>query len=279
MIWLLLSMACAVAIAHLLKLFTHHGGPILIIFLGNYLFASLFSLLLSGASVFHAQPVDIALGAACGVFFLFNFLIYRTNIMRNGVSLSVSVMRASLLIPTVVSLLLFGEHLGLANYAGGAAVIVAFAMMARGHEPRNLLWLVGLFLMTGCTDLFYKLYNEFSDNRESIFLAYAFGAAFVVNLALLWRAWLRGEWRPSRKTPRWLLAGVLLGAPNQMTAMFFMFSLRTVPAAVAYPTLAACVVLGGVLVDKLAWKAHFSRRQYFILASILAGVVLLNLPA
>jgi multidrug transporter EmrE-like cation transporter len=76
---------------------------------------------------------------------------------------------------------------------------------------------------------------------------------------------------------KYLLWGVLLGIPNQLTALFFMKSIEQIPAVVAYPTLAASVLVGSVASDALIWKSRFTRKEVMLLTLILIGVILINI--
>ena len=76
---------------------------------------------------------------------------------------------------------------------------------------------------------------------------------------------------------KYLLWGVLLGIPNQLTAFFFMKSIDSIPAVIAYPTLAASVVLGSIFTDAFIWKSKLKRSDVILLVTILVGVVLINI--
>ena len=101
MISLVLSILCSVAIANLLTWFNRSSrNDIYYIFAGNYLVASLFSWSTNHIPLHQAGIQEYGLGIVAGLFFLINFLIYQKNIIRNGQSISVGMMRISLIIPT-----------------------------------------------------------------------------------------------------------------------------------------------------------------------------------
>ena len=98
-------------IGNLLILFNRdERADIFLIFLGNYCVASIFSLAVLERPFALMHKFDLGLGMATGLLFLVNFLIYRRNIQLNGLSLSVSTMRVSLLIPTMISLIFFNDE-------------------------------------------------------------------------------------------------------------------------------------------------------------------------
>ncbi len=268
--YLILSVACSVLIANLLKLFTRDkNAPILIIFAGNYLFASIISRFLVDGGLSATKPFDIVTGAFTGLLLLVCFLMYEKNIQKNGMSLSVSVMRSSLLIPILFALFMFGETVNMFNYSGIGLILLTFFLMSGNQSPANLVLILALFTIAGLTDSFFKIYNVYGSNSEALFLFYSFSAAFLLNVALIIR----------EKIPfqlKYFIYGIILGIPNQLTAYFFMKSLKVIPAALAYPMLSANIVLFSLISDKLVWKSKFSKKQSAIFSMMLIGVILLN---
>ena len=270
MFFLGLSILSSVIIANLLKMYSRdENAPILLIFLGNYLFAAVVSHFLNPDPLAATRPLDMILGAVMGFFLLFSFVVYEKNIQKNGLSLSVGVMRGSLLIPILLAVFFFGERVGVLNCAGIGLTLLAFFRMSGNQPPENLVWILLLFVVAGLTDSFFKLYNVYGRNSEALFLFYSFSAAALFNLGLIARRGGRFHWR-------YLLHGIALGIPNQLTAFFFMKSLRAVPAAIAYPLFSSGIVIFSIATDLLIWRARFSRDRAGLLLLLLIGVVLLN---
>lgn len=271
MTFLFLSIVCSVLIANLLKLYSRdEKAPILIIFSGNYLFASIISQLLNRDPLSISRPFDIAAGAMMGMLLLVSFLVYEKNIQKNGLSLSVSVMRSSLLIPIVFAILVLGERVSAFNYAGIGIILFTFFLMSGNQPPGNLIWILLLFGVAGVTDSFFKIYDVYGSNSEALFLFFSFSAAFIFNIILILRAKCRFQLR-------YFLYGIVLGIPNQLTAFFFMKSLKTIPAAVAYPMFSSSIVLMSIATDIIIWRSKFTRKQAGIFILMIFGVILLNL--
>ena len=270
MLYLILSVLCSVMIANLLKLFRlRYPVPILHIFLGNYLFAALFSYGIKPFAFNSLGPLELILGGITGLLFLVNFLLYERNIRLNGISLSVAAMRVSLLVPTLVSLFLFHEHISTSN-AIGIAVVVAALAAGRRLAVTHVFWLLLLFVLTGITDTSMKVYEVYGRWPENVFLAVVFASAFLVNgaVVLARRATLR---------PRALLLGVILGLPNQLTSLFLLKALGQLPGAIVYPLSASAIVLVSVVSDVTIWRTRLKRNQVLFLLAIIAGIVLLNI--
>jgi len=261
-----------VAIGNLLHFYKIKDSKlkILQVFLGNYLVASLVSFFMIGKFDFEIVGLDIGLGLIFGIMFLVNFIFYQINIVKNGMSMSISVMRISVVVPIIISLIVFKESLPWLNYVGIIIVILAFLMMGKSSSIRNKIWLFLLFFITGFTEIGMKLFNEVASAPDNQMLFYLFTSAFIINLLILIQ-------RKEKIQAKYIGAGLLLGIPNQLTSYFFLMGLNSVEAAFAYPLVASNVVLLGFLTDKFFWKSKFSRQQYLIYGLILIGVILLNL--
>ncbi len=271
MINLLLSIIASVLIGNLLMLFMQDvKSDIFIIFLGNYITATAFSLAKTSGGFHLLTPFDIGLGCITGLFFLVNFLIYRKNIGVNGLSLSVGVMRISLIIPTLLAILLFSERIELSNYLGIGVILLAFVFVTETRTLHNLLWIGLLFVVTGISDASLKMFDEWGTGPQEWFVFLIFASAGVWNLGLIFLRKSRFQWRS-------LGYGLILGVPNQLTTRFFLASLEDVQAAIAYPLMASGVVVMTILTDILFWRKRFSGKQRISMALIVAGIVLLNI--
>lgn len=271
MLYLLLSILCAVSIANLLLLFQRDKhSSIFQILLSNYFIASLFSGILNKTPLAQSTPFTIFMGVGIGILYFVNFLTYNKNIQGNGISLSVGVMRMSLIIPILLSLLIFGEDVHYINHIGIGVILVSFALMGKFSKSTHFWLLILLFIVTGISESGMKIFKNYSENSEELYLFFLFGSAFIFNLITVIS-------RREKIHYRSLLYGLVLGIPNQLTSLFFMKSLDTVPAAIAYPMLGSSVVLLSIITDVFIWRSRFTVKQRLIFILIIVGIVLINL--
>ncbi|PID30099.1 MAG: hypothetical protein CSB55_00305 [Candidatus Cloacimonadota bacterium] len=269
--YLLLGVLSSVLTGVLLKIFsTRKDSSIYVVFAGNYAAASAISFFSSDIPLSRTLPLDLFMGVILGFFLLGNFLIYQKNIKLNGLSLSVGVMRASMVIPVLLSLFLFGEKIKIINFSGILLILMSFAIQGNMKNFRESGWLIFLFLCSGITDSFSKVYNVFGQNTEALFLFYAFGSSFLINIALI-------VIKKEKAAIQDILYGFLLGIPNQLTFMLFIKSLKTVPAVFAYPVFSSLVVTGSFAVDLIVWRDSLSKKKTAVIGLIIAGVILLNI--
>lgn len=270
MIYLILSILMSVVIANMLKYFQHRNVPILFIFLANYFTATLLSYFLYPFSFARVRVFDYTTGIIIGVLYLLNFIVFNRNIRENGMSLSVAVMRVSLLIPILLSLLLLGEGVMFVNYIGIALIIITFTLMGRLKKRTSIVLLLMLFIMTGISDFGMKFYEHYGKNTINTYLFFLFLSAFICNIVFI-------IIRREKFSYIAILFGLILGIPNQLTSYFFMKALVTVEGAIAYPMLGAGVTIASIITDRFVWKSPISKRQILILLLLIIGIILINL--
>lgn len=274
MIFLILSIICSVFIGNLLILFSKDKkSDILTIFAGNYFLATIFSFLQQTKPFVFDSSFAIILGSITGFLFLINFIVYQKNINLNGLSLSVGIMRVSLLIPILISILLFKDNVSPWNYLGIGIVVIAFFFMAETKSLHNLFWLFILFILTGIADSTMKIFNEYGKGKSAQFISFIFFSALIINLFLLFIKLIKGR----KLKVKYFFWGMLLGVPNQLTTKFFLISLNSVPAAIAYPLFAASIVFICFIADKFIWKKKYTYKQRWALVFILIGIIFLNI--
>ncbi len=278
MLYIFLSILCSVAIANLLMLYgrlKHHQdndprSAMLPVFLGNYLVAALFSFISVPIGGFTLSGFDLGLGISAGALFLANFWVYQRSIVINGLAISVSVMRVAMIIPVLVSLFIFAERLKVINLVGIALALLAFILKPNQSSIRNLLWLAGLFAVSGLTDLSLKLYKEWGSGTEAFWIGIIFSSALLFTLILIIIRKVKLGWLP-------LLFGFGLGIPNRLSTVFFLKGLVSVPAAIAYPVTASGIVLVSIVSDALFWKRIPARREIAMYCLLAISLALLNL--
>jgi len=271
MINLLLSVLCSVIIANLLRFF-YKDSQIKdkFVFLGNYLLASIFSLFMIKSMHVKIVVFDISTGILSGFLFLAGLIVYKKSISVNGLSLSVSAMRVSLIIPTIVAVFFFKEYLFLLNIIGILLIIISFIYLPDYKIHQGIFWLFLLFTITGIADLSLKIYDTYGQNEQGFFLFIIFVTAFLFNL--IWIIFTKTAF--SLKS---FLYGLLLGIPNQLTTFFFLKAISDIPASIAYPLTSSMVVLFSLLSDTIIWRKEFSRKQKIAFFFLLCGVILLNI--
>ena len=218
--------------------------------------------------------VALGLGAMSGILYLTAFVLMQWNVSKNGVVLPATFMKLGVVVPTLLSIILFRETPSVTQVAGllgTAAAIVLIHFERSGEKAESKLGLLVLLLLSGVTDFTAKFYEQLgTPDLESHYLFYTFLVALVLCLALM----LKRKQRIGRQE---LLFGLLVGIPNYFSARFLLLSLRSVPAVVTYPTYSVGTIVAVSCAGLLLFREKLSRRRWTAIVLILIALTLLNL--
>lgn len=280
--YLLLSSVCSLTIAHLLKLTEVKNLRMLNTLTINYLVAFLFAFGVgmsesSGADISSQSVYLFLFCIVVGAFFIGNFVVYGKSVHTNGVGITIAAMRLSLLVPVLISVFLYAEHLSAIKMAGVAFVFGALVLLIPKKNGAKIgkidaSWLlVIIFLLSGFADASLKIYQEdFSTNlNESMFMGIVFLGAFVIGLILC----LIRSGPIIRKKEAVL--GAIIGIPNLYSSIFLIYALDGISGAVAFPVVNTINVLGGTFLGLLIWSDKVSTKQWAGIATAIIAIILL----
>lgn len=277
MIYLLLAMLSSMLVSVFMRMsekYSRGGMGMLAI---NYVMCCGLSLAFSGSiQLFPAAdglPTALAMGAVNGGLYLAGFVLLQWNISKNGVVLPATFMKLGVLVPTVLSILAFGETPGAAQIAGILAALVAILLIqGGGRQETGSAWgLILLLLAGGGGDALSKVFEEVGPAAlKNHFLLYTFLTALLLCAVLCIAKKQPLSWREA-------LWGLMIGVPNYFSARFLLLSLSEVPAIVAYPSFSVGTIVLVTLVGVLCFREKLSRRKLISLGVILVSLALLNL--
>lgn len=278
MIYLILAVVSSMLVSVCMRLSEGKTKNAISVLAVNYAMCALLSVGFAGGMTLLPRQEGLGfavfLGVVSGAMFLCSFMLLQWNIRVNGVVLPATFMKLGVLVPTLVSMLAFGERPGLMQIGGMALALAAIVMIRQekgGGSAKHPLGLIVLLLAGGCTDVLSKIYEEMgSPALKNHYLVYTFFIALGLCVLL---AIVRGQ----RLTPADVGFGLLLGIPNYFSARFLLLSLADVPAIVVYPSYSVGTIVLVALVGRFAFGERLSRRQTLAVAVILAALVLLNL--
>ena len=278
MLFLLLAILSSAMISVVMRVSSEKVSNNLSMLAVNYLVCSLlgagyadFNLVAFGRPGF---LLTVGLGALGGVLFLASFVLYQRSVTKNGIVLTAIFNKLGLLVPIILSVLLFGEvptGLQVAGFcvAVGAIVLINFQ---KGNGLAGVsVGLLVLLLASGGADAMAKVFEElgnvaFSDQ----FLFYIFAVALVLCAVLVIRKKERpGLWE--------LFFGALIGIPNFFSSKFLLGALETLPAVVVYPTFSVATMQIITLMGVAVFRERLRRLQWIALGAIIPALILLNI--
>lgn len=278
--FILLSSACSVFIAHLLKVTEHRGMSTVRVLTVNYLVAAIIAFLTASPLSSEVRVAELLpaglLAVVVGVIFIANFFIYSKSVHHNGVGISVAAMRISLILPVLLSVVWYLELLSPLQWFGvGLVFLTLFLLLPNKRkmlkEPFSAAWLlVLLFIGTGIGDGSLKVYEaEFTGLiTKQQFMGMVFLTAFIVGLSVVL---LR---RRTGFTRRDWLMGAAIGIPNLYSAIFLIEALERMNGAVVYSSVNVLTVLGGTLLGVFRWSDRLTRLQIAGIALTVVSILI-----
>ncbi|MDA3951481.1 MAG: EamA family transporter [Spirochaeta sp.] len=235
------------------------------------------------------EPMTGAFGPALviavpgGVLFFLSFILYQRAVAEYGPGPAGMYGKLGILVPMVLSMVVWNELPTTIQWVGLAVALCAIVISQTGRGrrfgspggahpvavPRPLL--IVLLLSMGFAEFSNKLFERFGDDRvRSLFLALLFGTALIAATVAAWR---RNE-RPTAAELRW---GVLVGVPNLFSSFFLIASLKTVPAAVAFPAFSAGSIGLIAVGARVIYQDRLTLRQWSAVGLTAVALVLINL--
>lgn len=275
MFYLILAFLASALVSILMRLSENYRKNNLSMLAANYAMCSVMAACFTGpANLFPTADgfgLTLLLGAIGGVCFLGSFMLLQFNIHKNGVVLPTTFMKLGIIIPTLMSVLVFGEKPRLVQAIGIIAAIAAIILMqGKGSPAKSTLLLVMLLVTTGFSNSMSKIFEEIGPSAFSDqFLFYIFFTALVLCACLC-------ILKKQKICLADVLCGFAIGIPNYLSSRFMLLSLAEIPAVIAYPTYSVASIVIVALVGVIFFREKLNRRKIIALGIILAALVLLN---
>lgn len=278
MFYLLLAILSSTMVSIVMKLSTNKISGNISMLAMNYMMCLCIAGINTGVGtlfpVVKELPLTLFLGTIHGILYLTSFMLLQYNIKKNGVVLSATFMKLGLLVPMVVSIVLFKEIPSFIQVIGFVIAILGILLINQEEHTSSMMIntsLVLLLLLGGAGDAMSKIYEEFGSAELSAqFLFYTFLVALLLCIGL-------SIFKKEKLGKNEVIYGLLIGIPNYFSAHFLLLSLKYVPAVIAYPTYSVATLLVVTLAGVGFFKERLSQKQWGALGIIVIALALLNL--
>ena len=210
-----------------------------------------------------------------GLLYLEGLLMNQINVKRNGAILQSTFARLGVMVPTVISIVFFGERPSILETIGIMMVLVSFCIMNIGEKNNNekpvfSLLILGM-LLGGIADSALKVFEQFGDPAlEDWFMGLTFLSASLICLAITITT-------KGKIGKREIITGVCLGVPNYLSSLLLLKSLSSVSAYIAYPTYSVGAILVVTIVSTIFFREKLSKWGKVSFALIISAILLLNI--
>lgn len=219
----------------------------------------------------------LLMSAYNGVCMTMGMILCRLSMGKNGTPISTTFNRLGILIPTVCSILLFGEKPGIVQVMGIALAVAAIIYINSGKEAKSrnhiksMKLLILLFVVGGLIDLNTKLFERYGKpelNDDYVFMTFVF--CVLVSLVIMFK-----EERKFSKTD--LLVGAFTGVPNTFILYFSLKAVEYLPAYIVFPAYSAGVILVVNVVNYFLFKENLSKHEKIATVMVALALVLINI--
>jgi len=276
MINVLLTILLSVSIAAILKVTELKHSNRMVIIGTNYIVAALIlAIFLMIKKDFTFSLSTLLLGLVGGVTFPLGFYLITRAIGEMGISVSVSVMRLSVVIPTFGSIFIWSEIPNTYQYFGIGLTLIAIVLLSNFsfvRDKRSAHWLLALsvFCVLGFNDFLMKIFDSLRPlSEKNPFMFVLFGFSGVVS----WVFILQQKIPVHRPEIGW---GSLLGIPNLFTTFFFILALKQLPGVEVFPMVNIGIILLSILLGTFIWHEKLTLREWLGFVLAISAVALLN---
>lgn len=279
MLFLITAIICSSGVALTLRYSGKHEKSSHMTLTANYVVSALLCLVfMTEKKLVPVTPdmrIALYLGLINGALYLVTLIINRVNIEKNGTPLTASFSHLGVLIPTLLSIIVFGDQPnGLQWFGVFMAVTAIIIINLPTTNEKRIPFPIGLILLFvggGCADMMSKVFEHFKiPDCDSLFLFYTFFVALI--LCVIW-----GLFKKEPFAFRDIIYGVVLGGFNYSSTMFLLKAVLVLPAFLVYPVYSVGVIVFINLVNRFFLKETITRRQYLGMALICVALVFLNL--
>ena len=219
------------------------------------------------------QPYLLVFAAYTGIIYLTCFLCIQRSVFKSGPSITAMFNRLGMVVPVLVSILIFNEAPTAFRWVGIILSIVALIAYSYegGFKFNGLLFSV--FALGGAAELSNKLFSSlFDESLKAYYLFIVFGIC-----TLLMPFILKSRSPQTPISGKEVKAGLFLGTVNFSTAFFIIKALHTLPSTIVYPALSVGVILVTALVSKLFFGELLNRKICFVLLLTVVSLIFINL--
>ncbi len=215
-----------------------------------------------------------------GFTLIFVFLLYGTSAQKVGVALTTVTSKMSVIIPVLLGFLIIGDRMNLLKIIGIIMALLAFYFTFRkekgySFDRRNIVFPLLLFIGSGSNDSVMKYAEHYFIGNDLVaYLATAFSVSMIFGVIILLTLIFLGkqklEWRG-------IVGGLLLGAFNWYSTIFFIHGLREMDVSLFIPVFNAALVTIAALVGFLIFREKLRPINWMGIAMAVLAISLMAL--
>lgn len=204
-------------------------------------------------------------------------VLCRVSMGVNGTPISTTFNRLGVLIPTISSVVFFGERPEIVQIVGIALAIATIVYINSGKDSKSnnhvksVKLLIIIFLVGGLIDLNTKIFDTFGNaDLKGCYQFITFISCIVVSTVIM----LAKERKFSMTDA---LVGSVTGIPNTFILYFSIKAVEVLPAYIVFPAYSAGVILLVNVVNYLLFKENLSKEEKIATFMVAIALILINI--
>ena len=277
MLYLILAILCSSSIALIFKFSETSNMNRFVVTTSNYLIAFTTSLILTFIEGTPWSFFSFWLGTLAGVFFFLSFYLYQRSVRESGASLSGAFGKMGILIPMILSVIIWNEMPALIQWIGiGLALlsIILVNLPSKREKKAFHIDLIFLFIFGGMAEFFNKIFQKYAaqSSDKNVFLFFVFFSAFIISLSFS----LLKKNRKKFKTKDFF-TGLAVGVPNLFSSFFLIMSLDHIKTAVVFPIYSAGSITLITLASTIFFGEKLKLKEKLSIVVTIIALILVNL--
>ena len=278
--FLFLTILCSTSIALILKYADTKKSEPIVLLAGNYLTAFLIALVLLAFSNSSKFTIETLLfGSVLGLLFVLSFFAFAKTISYAGTGLATTSSRLSVIIPIILSIVIYDELPNKYHLVGFLFTLITFVFFYfsikgnhnKGSGILKYLFLIAVFIGIGINDFSMKIFRNWrSEQEQPFFVLFIFSSAFIYSLIYI-------IIKRIKVIPHTAFWGLTLGIPNVFSTIFLLGALALLPAILVYPTINVGIIVFTTLLAFLIWKEKLNYWGMLAFSSGLLAIIFLSL--
>lgn len=225
---------------------------------------------LTGAN---SQLYALLLGMVTGIFFYGSFMLYQYNVRHYGASLTGMFSKLGILVPMLVSVILWKEYPTSLQWLAISLSLVAIVLVNAGSRQSDFdikATLLFLFIVGGMAEFLNKIFQQYAAMSDKpLFLVAVFGTALLISGSRL-------AAKSDTFDPRTLGYGIIVGTFNLFSSHFLIQSLETVKTSVAFALFSSMSMSLILVASGLFFKERLASRERIAVGLTIVALFLLN---
>jgi len=216
----------------------------------------------------------ILLGIVTGFCFYYSFIFYQKSVRDCGASLSGMFGKLGILIPMIVSIVIWREFPSRLQTVGISLSLLSILIINMDTKNTNFKWkasLLFLFLFGGLAEFSNKLFQQYAlTTYKTLFLFVVFTIALLVSIISTLRY-------GKSLTLKDVFFGFLVGIPNLFSSYFLIMSLNHLPTTVVFPVYSAGSIIIILLGSRVFYNELLMKKEWIAVITTLVALVLINI--